>query len=745
MVVGGSSRWTLRPWSERVALGVVVLASAWFAFTAFWGIAGIPGSGHIGAGSAADCMNAEQIVKWHIPYPAWDWYSTVPPPKTAYICHHPFGLFWIAAFFLWVFGHHDFVVHLPGTLLSVAVPPMLYGIARTKWGATAGAVAAAAYVVVPIAVGFSSFANLENVCIFGSLLFFWGHSRHMITGKRRHLIASIVGLSFACAGDWAGYLLVAPAIVWFFLRAFVLPRRLMPRFAFESYARWWGLAVGIVAGTLLLWLLLFTKADQIADWVTAALGRGGSEGTKLKDVLEARKNWIDFSFTPLAIHLGKIAWPFCLVRLLWTRHDEEVYAPSLLFGATVQYVVFRQGADVHIFWPAYFAPYYALALAQMVRTVGDVAGFVTSRFAPAFRHATVAWITLVLGLTPSVAMAHDGVASLWVWRRTGGRYDDNGNLTRSNIEMLTVIKKVLVPRTVRGTFIDVSPAQWGWEQEWQWQGLNNYVGIPLAGSTQVMTHPYWIGLGSGLFAEDQKKIAAAAHVRIYGDAWVVDQRDPQGPVDAYSMDEREPGFLEWLLLDGGTEPHREPGTVPDPWLTWEWRVHLGQEANPPSGEPRTLDEMRIAHNVAVARGEEARAEHWREAIDAGIDRSVTARYDEWVKLIGVRLIDGTQPRIETWFEVTEAPTGDAQFSVRSTVLAKARWSLIPKSTQDRDMALPPSLPTKLWKKGFIYRTETVMNHRIGIEQYLGRWSTRDGSPPPRRLDGRPETPLATIE
>lgn len=743
-MAGRSPRTGSRSWTDRISLGVVVLASAWFAFTAFWGFAGTPGGGHLGAGSAGNVMAAEQIVKWHILYPAWDWYTGVAPQKTAYICHHPFGQYWIPAAFLWIFGHRDFVVHLPAALMSSAVPLMLYGIAREKWGPVPGAVAAAAYVVVPVTVGFSNFTNLEIFCIFGALLFFWGHTRHMVTGKRRYLVASLFGLFVACAGDWAGYLLVAPAIIWFFLRGFLLPRWMSPRFKFEPYARWWGLAVGIVAGTLLLWLVLFAKADQIAEWVMAATGRAGSEGTKLKDVLEARKNWIDFSFTPLAIRLGKWAWPVCVLRLLWTRRDEEVYSLSLLFGATVQYIVFKLGADVHIFWSIYFAPYYALALAQLVHALGAAAGFVVGRFAPAARRATVAWVALVVGLAPSIAMAHDGVASLWVWRRTGGRYDDNGALIRSQLDLIAVVKQVLLPRSVRGMSIDTNGSSaWGWEHQWTWQGPNSEVGLPLSNARQVATHPFWIGRGSGLLGDVQKRVVAAGHVRVYGDTWVVDQREPAAPLDAYAMNEREPGFFEWLFLDG-TEPHREAATQPDPWLTWELRVHLGQDATPPSGEPRTLDEMRIAHNVAVARGDDQAAEHWREQIDARIDRSVNARFDEWANLIGVRLVGGVQPRMETWFEATEAPTGDAQFSVRSTMLGKSRWSLIPRATQDRDMAWPPSLPTKLWKKGFIYKTDTVLNHRIGVEEYLGHWTSRDGAPAPRRLDRHPETPLIVL-
>jgi hypothetical protein len=460
-------------------------------------------------------------------------------------------------------------------------------------------------------------------------------------------------------------------------------------------------------------------------------------------VLESRKYWIDFSFTPLAILLGKIAAPICLLRLLLTRRDEETYAPSLLFGAVVQYLAFKEGADVHIFWPHYFAPYFALALAQLVGAVAGVVGWVARRFAPSDSAALVAATGLALGLLPVVAMAHDGAKSLWVWRRTGGRYDDNGTLIISDVDLLFVIQEVVVPRTPRGARLDVHPsAHWYWNHEWKYQGPTNPVATPLAGSATTGTHPFWIAQGLGLTSDEEKKIAATAHVRSYGDKWVVDQREPPAPLDAYSLNEREPDPFEWLVY-GGTEPVRSIGPSPDPWLTWDWRTHLGQSAPRPAGNPRTLDEMRIAHNVAIDRGDEAEAERWRERIEAQLDRSIETRFDQGVQLIGARVTGGVQPRVEAWFECT-GPMGEASFNVRSTIEAREPLSLIPPDRTDREMAWPPPLPTKLWRARFLYKTDTVLNHRIGRERYWGRWNSMDGAPAPRRKDGQLETTLAVI-
>jgi 4-amino-4-deoxy-L-arabinose transferase-like glycosyltransferase len=739
---------------ERAARVAVVGASVWFAFTAFWGIAAIPAAGHLGAGSAGNMMAAEQMLRWHILYPAWDWYSGSPPNKSQYMCHHPFGQYWIPAVFRWVLGHHDYVVRLPAALMSTAIPPLLYGIARERWGVAAGAVAAVAYVVLPIAVGFSQFQNLETICIFGALLFFWGHSRHTTTGKRRYMVASLVGLGLACAGDWAGYLLVAPMLAWALLRAFVLPLRLTPRFRYEPYARWWVLSVTIALGSVALWLGMFYKAGQLGDWISAAAVRGGGEGQKLKAVLEARRNWIDFSFTPLAIALGKVALPVCVLRCIVARLDEETYALSLLGGSVAQYVAFKSGADVHIFWAHYFAPYFALAMAQLAHTAGGAVDWVVRRWGPRLAADVVVWPTLVVGLLPLLVIVPDGVRSLWVWRRTGGRYDQpgdpkttgGGSSTRSSVDLLTVLDQVVVPATFRGMPIDAHPSvQWQWEHLWTYQGVAKEAAEPQASTPSAASHPFWVARPSGLLTADLKKIAAHAHVQAYGDVWIVDQREAPAPLDAYSLNEREPNLFQWLLFDP-TEPHRAVGTQPDPWLTWEWRTALGQDAPVPTGEPKDLDQLRIAHNVAIERGDQKGAEALREKIEARLDRTMSLKYDTGLELVGVRRIGGVEPRIETWFAVDKPFVADLEFDVRSNVERREPLSLIPADTFDRDMSWPEPVPTKLWKPRYLYETTTVLNHRIGVERYSGRWIPREtGSPFPHRVDNRPDTVLAVVE
>jgi hypothetical protein len=736
------STWSRRLEPDRIANAFAVAACLWFAFAAAWGMFELPGAGHSGAGSVGHVASSWPMVKWKIVYPVNEWYSAAAPAKSQYYCHHPFGSFWWSAICLFIFGHHDVVVHLPTVLLSFAIPPLIYGIGRDNWGAIAGAAGACAYVVVPIAVGFANFDNLETIGIFGSLLFFWGQGRYLSYGKRRDLAASLVGCAACCSGDWYGYATVAPLIGWGLLRGFVLPKRASPRVDADRYARWWALSAAVAVGSLVMWVAFIYKADKIGDWLSSGEMRGG-DSVPLKTVLEGRTTWIDFSFTPLAIAIGKAAVPVLLARLVVLRRDAEVYALSALAGALVEYVVFKRGADVHIFWPHPFAEYYALAIAQLTALLVGAARILTRALSPP-RAAAVALegAALLLGLAPSLAMAPDAVRALMVWRRTGGRYDEKGGIIRSDEDLLHVIRDVIVPNKKPGWKLEFGPGSgFGWEQSWAFDGEGERAADPRAGLPPGAPNSFWFARASNLGSADATRIASEAHVRAYGDIWVVDQRERAAPIDAIVYEEREPNLLEWLAY-GGWEPVRVVGG-PDALRTWEWRVHLGQPATLPPEAPdapaTAIDDLRILHNAAVAAGATARARALEDAILKQLDRSPGTAFSDGIRLLGVRLTNGVQPKIEVWFAASGPLPGDAIFHVRSTITGRAPLSLIPPSPTEREMAFPPILPTRLWRPGFFYKIDVVMNHRIGVERYWGAWGG------PRRLDGQAQTTLAVVE
>jgi hypothetical protein len=186
--------------------------------------------------------------------------------------------------------------------------------------------------------------------------------------------------------------------------------------------------------------------------------------------------------------------------------------------------------------------------------------------------------------------------------------------------------------------------------------------------------------------------------------------------------------------------------APDPLATWEWRVHFGQSAiAPEAAGDGSLEDLRILHNAATFRGDSARAADLRRQILTKIDHTVAAEFGEGLRLVGARITSGVRPCIEIWFEASGPTTGRAAFAVRSLVEAPAKLSLIPADSTERDMAvLPPRISTKLWRAGFLYKVEAVLNHRIGRERYWGYWVSQDGAAAPSRVDSGSPVVLATV-
>jgi hypothetical protein len=343
-------------------------------------------------------------------------------------------------------------------------------------------------------------------------------------------------------------------------------------------------------------------------------------------------------------------------------------------------------------------------------------------------------------------MAPDAVRSLPIWRRTGGKYDDHGSPIRSEIDLLYIVKNVVAPRIPIGASVDQHPdVPLSWEHRWAAMRAPHPSATPDVLAADAARHPVWFARASGLATDEQVRIAATAHVEVYGDAWVVNQGAGPAPIDAWKVTEREPNFFEWLLY-GGWEPVRSISAAPDPLQTWEWRVHLGQPVAPPVAPPAaSLEDLRILHNAAAFADDLARAAELEKQILLQLDRTVSANFEQGVRLVGVRLTHGVRPCVEAWFEAKGPTSGRAAFAVRSAVETSARLSLMPADSTERDMGvLPPRISTKLWRAGFLYKIEAVLNHRIGRERYWGYWASQDGSPAPGRVDGTTPVVLATV-
>jgi 4-amino-4-deoxy-L-arabinose transferase-like glycosyltransferase len=736
----------------RVARAVAIAATAWFTLAAAWELFGPLLAGHY-ASSASMGIIAENMLRWHIPGPVWEYTASKPPPE-AYYCHHPWGIFWTTAALMEVFGRHDFVCRLAPVLLSAATPPLLFDLGRRLYRPAAGAAAALAFVVLPIALAFASFNALEVPTITWTLLFLWGLVRLQETAKRRHLAASLVGLFLALNADWPAFVLAGLVLGFQFVRALFLRGAfgpLLPRGAGVPLARrerafsaFWLASVAITLGTLVLYLGLFALSHKLGDLVGSAELRAGGNQASLANVLASRRYWIELSFTPIAILLGKLGATVIAIRLVWLRREQEALPLCVLGMATVQYVAFKQGADVHVFWPQYFAEYFALAMAALTATlaagVERAGAFLGPRDArvAALRLGERAGLVALGALSlPLLFVARDGVPALAYARATGGRFNEKGLFIESDGDKTAALAwlAAMLPKTAKiGLSESMRPT---WAQVWTLGGRVVSVNRPPPRGGEL-PDAAWVAdvrrLPDGL----QRELASHFHVRAVGPVWIVTRAGPDHgagrDLEAFRVREREPSPFAWYFLSGN-EPVREiaPDAEPDPWLTWELRTTYGEPATPPTGVPTSVDETRVALDVAVEARDAASVAARLGDLRAAL-LPVTARYEDGTEILGATFHDGAMPLLTLYVRAGERRTPELTVLVRSRVVAPARLSTTMADPTERDVGPPLTVPASLWRPGFVYADPVPIRKRPGHEIFRASLGVRGHASGPRRVD-----------
>jgi len=719
---------------ERVARAVMIAATLWFTLAAGWELFGPLLAGHY-ASSASVGIIADNMLRWRIPGPVWEYTATKPGPGL-YYCHHPWGIFWATAALLKFFGRHDYICRLAPVLLSAATPPLLYAIGRSVWRPVAGAVAALSFVVLPITLAFANFNALEVPVITWSLLGLWGFVRMTQTGKRRHLAAALLGTLLSLHGDWPGFMLAGTLLGFGAARAYLLRPLFGPLQSERRYAQWWVLTSSLAVLTFLLYLALFQNSGKVADLFGSYGQRSSGDAVPLMQVLAQRRYWIELSFTPIAIALGKLGAIVALIRLVVLRREHEFLPLAYLTMATIQYVIFKQGADVHVFWPHCFGAYFALAMGALTATLTPAVSWIGARLAPLRRTTSApqpsraAMITLGLALIPIAAIARDGLPALRYARETGGRFNEKGLLIHSDGAKTAFLNFVTpaLPRT--GTVEMHEGMKTTWSQLWT---IGDHVvaqGRPLPSRDRAGPSAY---LADTRFLLDglQGELAKNFHVTAVGPFWKVLPNEPGAPIDAFSFLEREPSWWEWYFVSG-TEPHRE--IVADPFATWELRTHFGQAAELPKEAPVTLEQKRIAHNMAVAAGDGARASALLEEIGRALS-PVHASFDDGSELVGTTFHEGARSLLTLYVRAGGPSVADVQLTVRSRVETRAALSLTIADPTEREVGIPMGLAPQRWKKGFLYSDPVAIRKRPGTEVFRASYWVRGRGAAPKAVGG----------
>lgn len=712
----------------RVSRVVMGLSTLWMALVSSWEMLGPVLAGHWAAAASMGII-AENMLRWGIVGPVWEYTATKPGPE-AFYCHHPWGIFWVTTLFMKVFGRHDVVCRLPAIVLSTLTPPILYAIGRAIWRPASGAAAAFGFVVLPITLAFANFNVLEVPLMFWTLLAIWGAVRSSQTNRMRYLVASGLGLLMAVHTDWPAYVLAGLLLGFWLIRGYVGGRRFYGPLHERRFAEMWITWATVSALSGVFYLAIFQKSGKLGDLLGSYGMRSSGNSLPLSAVLASRRYWIELSFTPIAILLGKIAAIVSFVRLVFVRSEFEVYPLAYLGMAVFQYVVFKQGADIHVFWPQTFGAYFALGLGALVATLASFIEYVRAKVRRRRGlEAETSWAwsgvaALVLFSPALLLVLRDGAPAVAYARRTGGRFNEKGLLIFSDGDKIAFLREVArsLPADAAVDLHDSMHANWS--QMWA-------LGGRLVGFNRPLPSPAWSGkdkpylLNSRYAPEDQlATLVGKFHIRAVGPFWRIDAREPAGPIDAYSFVEREPSFFEWALVSG-TEPVRS--MVPDPWLTWELRTHWKQPAEVPDAAPKTFEEQRIAYNAAIERGDEATAAALFVELK-GQMRPIAATFDGGPEIVGVRKNEGVHPRLDIVFRAPGPLPAGSGLAVRSKVLAPARGSFTMADPTLREVGQPLAIPAARWRKDFLYVNPVSIVKRPGPEVYQVSWNGRGRQP-----------------
>jgi hypothetical protein len=723
-----TARWrvglpTTTPGLECAGAAVAGLAITWMFLVAAWGVDEPFGDGHFAA-QAAIGIAADNMWTNHTIFPMPHYLDT--PVSNAHLyMHHPLGVFWVAALFVKVFGVNDWALRLPAIVISTLSPFFVYRLGRAIWGPVEGALSAVAFASLPITLGFASYHALEGPTILGLVVASWGYARFSQTGWQRYVVASLVGFVWAINYEWTAYVWGVLFAFWVFLRAFVLPPRLFGPVEPRSIGRYWALLVGLAITILVVQLACVVDTGKLDEVLGMYDARASGNSQPLAAVLKARHVWIEIMYTGLAIALGKLATPFVVGRFAWKRSDLELLPAFLLVTAVVHYVHFKQGADIHIFWSQYFAPYFALAVGVLAATVGDLVVAVARRWRPLTADLVArrrpAIVAVVVGL-PVLLVLRDGASIIRLAHDSGARFVSPS--IKSDIDRIEALQwwiQRLGPKERLAFHPSIQPVHWaiGW-------GVRRHqmLGDQPLGAHGATPHAYTLDSAYAPSA-DVRQAAKEFHVDAVGRFWMMDRSRPATPLDGYSFEEHDPTGLAWYI-HGGTEPLRI--VRPDPWVTWQWRSLLGQPLPTLPSTPTTSEQLGIAHNAALDAGDGAAAARWRAALEARLNIKKMTKYDDGTVLLGAIHHRGAEHALSLYFLVgPRGLQGACGFEVYAKVEKRAFLSTLPLDPTVITLALSPEVPMDMWRPGNIYSERFTYRKRPGTERFYGGFGSRTAS------------------
>ena len=325
-------------------------------------------------------------------------------------------------------------------------------------------------------------------------------------------------------------------------------------------------------------------------------------------------------------------------------------------------------------------------------------------------------------------------------RKTGGRMDDGGRFIASDTDMIQFAEWAFSNVATKGSVAQVYE-KFNFNYACEYAINRPHLRVNSL-SAAKLEDPQRIAVVDtrNQSEKDLESLAKLFAVQAVGPFWRLD-RAVKGPsFMAHRYEEREPGPLEWLFISG-SDLVRKISPDEDPFVTWEWRDALGLPAPAPEDAPVTGNELRIAHNIAVAQKDAPRESQLRARLAGSMGRPAGLRYSGGVTLEGIDIQKGPAIVVTLFWSTDERfKRVDATYQIKCKVVAPPRLWPIPIEYAEKDMAPVATFRPASWRPGYVYAQRFTALHRLGREECRGAFSSDL-----RPLAGEPNPVIFTLD
>ena len=263
---------------------------------------------------------------------------------------------------------------------------------------------------------------------------------------------------------------------------------------------------------------------------------------------------------------------------------------------------------------------------------------------------------------------------------------------------------------------------------------------PVQTVTHVPTNPgagaerYYVADQRFMGASEQEALATSFSLTALGPYLAVDRAAARAGFEAFAVQRATPSWWQSYWVSSS---HASREIVPDAYLAWEMRDRFGFRPNPaPSAEPANFEQVRVAHNIAVANSDSAGAEHWLTQLLQGADRAHAQTFPDGNALLGARLERGASLVFSLYFRAAGPDPDEPYLALHSALVAAPLGSLVARDMAVAEVGMPFVIPASRWKAGYVYTTETEVIRRIGSERWYAelRLAHRNLREPPAAFE-----------